>query len=46
MNEGPRDPERFARDSFSMRPAAKWQVWAMTAAGVTVVVLLLAYAMG
>jgi hypothetical protein len=44
MTEGPRDPERYVRESYSMRPAAKWQVWAMTAAGVVVIVILLAYA--
>jgi hypothetical protein len=46
MAEGQRDPEKYVRESYTMRPAAKWQVWAMTAAGVVVVVLLLAYVMG
>ncbi len=40
-----RDPARFARESFSMRPAASWQVGAMAVAAVAVVVLLLLYVM-
>jgi hypothetical protein len=45
MAESQRDPEKYVRESYTMRPAAKWQVWAITAAGVVVVVLLLAYVM-
>jgi hypothetical protein len=43
-NEDPNRDDPYARGSFSMRPAARWQVWAMTVAGVVVVVALLAYA--
>lgn len=45
-NNDPRDPERYARQSFSMRPAASWQVWLMTAAAVLILIGLLAAMMG
>ncbi len=42
-NENDNHDDPYARGSFSMRPAARWQVWAMTVVGVVVVVALLVY---
>ena len=40
-----RDPEKFTRESFSMRRASSWQTAAMGIAAFAVVVALLAYAL-
>ena len=45
MSMHDRDPEKYARESFSMRTPASWQTSAMTIAAIAVVVALLAYAL-
>ena len=43
MSMHERDPEKYARESFSMRRPAAWQTTAMTVAGIAIVIALLAY---
>jgi hypothetical protein len=38
-----RDPEKFARESFSMRRPTTWQTGAITVASIAIVIALLAY---
>jgi hypothetical protein len=38
-----RDPEKYARESFSFRRMKGWQLWGITAAAVVVVVVVLSY---
>jgi hypothetical protein len=38
-----RDTDTYARDSFTWRGMAKWQVWSISIAAAVIVVLLLAY---
>lgn len=38
-----RNEDFYAKDSFSMRPATKWQVQAITIVAAVVVIALLAY---
>jgi hypothetical protein len=40
-----RDTDTYARDSFTWRGMAKWQVWSISIAAAVIVVLLLAYVM-
>jgi hypothetical protein len=45
MSMHERDPEKYARESFSMRRPTTWQTSAMTVAGIAIVIALLAYAL-
>lgn len=38
-----RDPEKYARESFSFRSMKRWQLWGITLAAIVVVVALVAY---
>jgi hypothetical protein len=38
-----RDPEKYARESFSFRRMKGWQLWGITGAAVVVVIVLLSY---
>jgi hypothetical protein len=44
-HERKRDPEKFTRESFSMRRPSSWQTAAMGVVAIAVVVALLAYAL-
>ena len=46
MNQIKQNDDKFARESFTMRGMAKWQLWGITIVTACVVVAVLVYALG
>jgi hypothetical protein len=43
-NDQARDPERYSRDSFSMRRMKGWQLWSITVVAVAIIIAGIIYA--
>ncbi len=43
MKQTNKDPDKFARESFSMRGMQRWQVWSVSLVTIAIVIALVVY---
>jgi hypothetical protein len=46
MNKIEKDPEKYARESFSFRNMTKWQLWSITIVAVALLIAVAVYVSG